>query len=282
MSDSLKQLAFWTAFLSGLLGEGATPAIHRLPPQACGLSSGWKAWGPDLTGGPWTCTLQVEGLSVLTLTVLGFRVFWWLTGETAALWSVSQHKNQLRTGKSWGHSAGVYKQPSKEWNPEKTTGAGDAGGGAPEWWWGSGSSGGSHLAALGFTPTPHNVGSVRFHPEPVTPVYSPPKASAAPGTHPHLSLCNPVPACLLAFLSSDSRPSSLHPSHTGLLFILFFPCSWNMPGSPPHWGPLYCSSLHQECNFTQIVTRLAPSPTTFGPLGKVPLPRGLLWPAGAE
>lgn len=107
MSDSLKQLAFWTAFLSGLLGEGATPAIHRLPPQACGLSSGWKAWGPDLTGGPWTCTLQVEGLSVLTLTVLGFRVFWWLTGETAALWSikVTWHRSPIVTLHSWLEAA---------------------------------------------------------------------------------------------------------------------------------------------------------------------------------
>lgn len=253
MSDSLKQLAFWTALLSGLLGEGATPAGHRLPPQACGLSSGWKAWGPNLTGGPWTCTLQVEGLSVLTLTVLGSRVFWWLTEETAALWSVSQHKNQLRAGKSWEHSAGVYKQQSKEWRKTQTLGWDDLLGVQEEpredhWCWGR-RGGGEHwvtvglwilrgvsLGRSGLHPPPHNVGSVRFHPEPVTPVYSPPKASAAPGTHPHLSLCNPVPACLLAFLSSDSCPSSLHPSHTGLLFILFFPCSWNIPGFLPPLG----------------------------------------------
>lgn len=40
--------------------------------------------GRGLTGGPEMCAVQVEWVTVLTLTVRGSRVFWWLTEETAA------------------------------------------------------------------------------------------------------------------------------------------------------------------------------------------------------
>ena len=111
--------------------------------------------------------------------------------------------------------------------PEKTTGVGGAGGSGRDTWVMQGlwTLRGSHLAALGFPSCSQRRERTQWVWVCLSPVYSPPvMASNAPRTSPTSASV----ACvyLLAFLSSDSHPDSLDPSHTGFLFFPLISETW--------------------------------------------------------